>query len=126
MVVWGLGGSGKSQLVLNYIREYRWEYGAVFWVEAGQKETTERDYIQIYRLLFPEVAVRSHGSSITVEDAAPAVKSWFYRQKGRSLLVVESADSIDDVEDASYVDLNDYLPDAPQVDVVITTRSSQA
>lgn len=99
----------------------------MFLVEARQKEMIERDYIQIYRLLFPEVAVRrSHGSSITVEDAAPAVKSWFYRQKGRSLLVVESADSINDVEDASYVDSNYYLPDAPRVDVVVTTRSSQA
>jgi hypothetical protein len=40
--------------------------------------------------------------------------------------VVESADSIDDVEDASYVDSNYYLSDPPRVDVAITTRSSQA
>ena len=30
LVVWGLGGAGKSQLVLNYIREYRQDYTAVF------------------------------------------------------------------------------------------------
>jgi hypothetical protein len=65
----------------------------VFWVETGQKETIERDYIQIYRLLFPEVAVRSHGSSITVEDAAPAVKidrkdghSWWWKVRTRSAM----------------------------------------
>jgi hypothetical protein len=42
----------------------------VFWVEAGQKETIERDYFQIYRLLFPEVAVTGGGSSTTVKDAS--------------------------------------------------------
>jgi tetratricopeptide (TPR) repeat protein len=125
VVVWGLGGSGKSQLVLNYIREYRREYGAVFWVEAGQKDTIERDYIQIYRFLYPEVA-RSSGSSITLEDALPSIKRWFQRQKERCLFVIDSADSIDNVEDPSYVDLNYYFPDAPRVDMIITTRSSQA
>lgn len=40
LVVWGLGGAGKSQLVLNYIREYRQDYTAVFWIEAGSKEST--------------------------------------------------------------------------------------
>jgi hypothetical protein len=37
----GLGGSGKSQLVLNYVREYREDYLTIFWVEAGQKESIE-------------------------------------------------------------------------------------
>jgi hypothetical protein len=38
LVVQGLGGSGKPQLVLNYVREYREYYSTVFWVEAGQKD----------------------------------------------------------------------------------------
>ena len=94
LVVWGLGGSGKSQLVLNYIREYRQDYMTVFWIEAGQNETIERDYIQIYQLLFGGLA--TGGGAVKLEDAVPAVKSWFYRQSGRSLLVLDSADSIDD------------------------------
>jgi ATP/maltotriose-dependent transcriptional regulator MalT len=49
LMVSGLGGSGKSQLVLNYVREYRMDYKAIFWVEAGQKESIERDFLQIYR-----------------------------------------------------------------------------
>ena len=51
-MVWGFGGAGKSQLVLNFIREYRRDYAVVFWIEAGSKESIERDYIQIYRLLY--------------------------------------------------------------------------
>ncbi|KAF6238839.1 hypothetical protein HO173_003346 [Letharia columbiana] len=43
LVVWGLGGAGKPQLVLNYIREYRQDYIMVFWIEAGSKESIERE-----------------------------------------------------------------------------------
>ena len=44
-VVCGLGGSGKSQLVMNYIRKYGEEYSAVIWIEAGAKESVERDFV---------------------------------------------------------------------------------
>src|SRR5271163_4419049 len=54
LVVYGLGGAGKSQLVLNYVRTYREDYSAIFWIEAGQKESLERDYLQIYALLFDQ------------------------------------------------------------------------
>jgi hypothetical protein len=39
LTVQGLGGSGKSQLVLNYVQEYREDYSTIFWIEAGQKES---------------------------------------------------------------------------------------
>ena len=34
LVVYGLNGSGKSQLILNYIRECRREYAVVFRIEV--------------------------------------------------------------------------------------------
>jgi tetratricopeptide (TPR) repeat protein len=123
-VVHGLGGSGKSQLVLNYIRECRRDYTVVFWIEAGQKESIERDYIQIYQLLFS--CPTTEAKLIKLEDAVPAVKNWFHQQRGRSLVVLDSADTIDTVDDVSYVDLEYFLPDASSVDNIITTRSSRA
>ena len=125
LVVWGLGGAGKSQLVLNYIREYRQDYSAVFWIEGGSKESIKRDYIQIYRLLYG----RSLGTGqeiIKVENAVPAVKSWFHGREGRWLVVLDSADTIDNPQDQSYIDLEYFIPDAPGVHVIITSRSSTA
>ena len=126
LVVWGLGGSGKSQLMLNYIKNYRRDYEAVIWVQAGEKATIERDFIRIYRILFPENAGSADDKTIALDDAVFAVKEWFNRQERRSLLVIDSADSIENPEDASYIDLGFFTPDAPLVDTVITTRSSQA
>ncbi|KAK3174783.1 hypothetical protein OEA41_002029 [Lepraria neglecta] len=122
LVVWGLGGAGKSQLILDYLRKHRGDYTATFWIEAGRKESVERDFLQIYRLLFNRGAV-SEGESIKAEDAVSDVKRWFSRQHGRWLLVFDSADLTEDEEDPSYYDLRCYLPDSPGVQIVITTRA---
>ncbi len=82
LVVWVLGGAGKSQLVLNYIREYRQDYTAVFWIEAGSKESIERDHVQICRLLSGR-QIDAGDEMVKVEDAVSTVKSWFPDHKGR-------------------------------------------
>ena len=125
LVVWGLGGAGKSQLVLNYVREYRRDYTAVFWIEAGSKESIERDYVQIYRLLSGR-QMNTGDEMVKVVDAVAAVKRWFHGRKGRWLVVLDSADTIDDDQQTSYIDLDYFMPDAPGVHVVITSRSSTA
>jgi hypothetical protein len=106
------------------VREYRDAYITIFWVEAGQKESIERNYLQIRRLLFNQ---KSSGSDVVrVQDAVVAVKRWLHGQTERSLVGLDSADTIDDNgggdDDESYLNLRFFLPDAPTVDVVITTR----
>ena len=126
LVVYGLGGAGKSQLVLNYVREHRQNYAGVFWIEAGSKETLARDYAQIYGLLYGRTA--STGQDLVkLEDAVPAVKRWLQsRQDGLWLVVLDSADAVDNEKDASYIDLRYFVPDGPKLHVVVTTRSSTA
>ena len=126
LVVYGLGGAGKSQLVLNYVRGHRQEYAGVFWIEAGSKETLARDYVQIYGLLYGRAA--STGQDLVkLEDAVPAIQRWFQsRQDGLWLLVLDSADAVDNEEDTSYIDLRYFVPDGPNLHVVVTTRSSTA
>ena len=111
--------------MLNYIREYRRDYAAVFWIEAGSKESIERDYIQIYRLLYGSQMDIGPGI-VKVEDAVPAVKRWFHSCEGRWLVILDSADTIDNDRDKSYIDLEYFLPDAPGLHVIITSRSSTA
>ena len=94
LVIYGLRGAGKSQLVLHYIREYTRDYSGVFWIEAGSKETMERDYVQLYRLLYGRQAAIDQWV-VKVEDAVLAVKRWFEGRKGRWLVVLDSADVID-------------------------------
>ena len=55
---------------------------------------------------------------MTVEDAVLAVKRWFNSRKRRWLVVLDSADSIDDEQNKSYINLEDFLPDAPGMHVI--------
>jgi len=43
-----------------------------------------------------------------------------------SLVVFDSADALDDSSNESYLDLEFSLPDAPTVDVIVTTRHVRA
>lgn len=59
-----------------------------------------------------------------LEEAIQTVKGWFHSRTGKWLLILDGADSIENEEDESYINLQAYLPDAPSVDIILTTRSS--
>ncbi|RKK81716.1 hypothetical protein BFJ68_g17605 [Fusarium oxysporum] len=122
VVVWGLGGAGKTQLVLSYLHQHRNEYTASFWIEAGRKESVERDFLHIYQLLF-DLKPSLGEKTVKIEDAVVAVKNWFHGRTGRWLLVFDGADTIDDEKDESFVDLNNLMPSSPSVHIIVTTRS---
>ena len=89
----------------DYVREYRMDYKAIFWVEAGQKESIERDFLQIYRQLFDRPLTVAQ-ELLKMEDVVPAVKSWFHTQISRSLMVFDSADGIDKMIQQSRISIS--------------------
>lgn len=58
-----------------------------------------------------------------MEDAVAAVKRWFHGREGRWLVILDSADTIDDDQQKSYIDLDYFIPNAPGVHIIITSRS---
>lgn len=125
LVVSGLGGMGKTQLVLDYVQRHRTEYKATFWIEAGRKESLERDFIHLYQTLFG-VQIATGTDTIRVDDAVAMVKSWFAGREGPWLMVFDGADSIDNSQSSGYIDMKHFIPNAPSLHVIITSRSSTA
>jgi hypothetical protein len=126
LVVWGLGGAGKTQLVLDYVQQHRTEYKATFWIEAGRKESLERDFVRLYQTLFGLHTSAGLETTIGVENAVTGVKSWFAGQQGRWLMVFDGADSIEDEEASGYIDIKHFIPCAVALNIIITSRSSTA
>jgi tetratricopeptide (TPR) repeat protein len=124
--VWGLGGAGKTQLVLDYVQQHRNEYTATFWIEAGRKESLERDFVRLYQTLFGLHASAESETAISVEDAVTGVKSWFASQRGPWLVVFDGADAIEDQEADGYINIRHFIPSTATLDVIITSRSSTA
>ncbi|KAL9071898.1 MAG: hypothetical protein Q9157_005304 [Trypethelium eluteriae] len=125
LAVWGLGGAGKTQLVLDYVQQYRRQYKATFWIEAGQKESLERDFVNLYQTLFGEHNAAGQ-ETISVDKAVTAVKSWFSGRQGPWLFVFDGADAIDDEKAKGYIAIKHFIPDIPSLHVVITTRTGAA
>ncbi|RMZ77267.1 hypothetical protein DV738_g4548, partial [Chaetothyriales sp. CBS 135597] len=121
--IWGLGGMGKTQLVLDYLRHYQSDYKATFWIEARQKSTIERDFVNIYQLLFnASLPVRESGQD-RLSESALRVKNWFSNSHERWLFVFDGADSVDNPNHKEYVDLSEFIPHSSTVDVIIVSRS---
>jgi len=125
LAVWGLGGVGKTQLVLDYVRQHRTEYKATFWIEAGRKESLERDIVRLYETLFGLVAA-ADAETVSVEEALTRVKSWFSGRQGPWLMVFDGADAIEDSITSGYVDIQHFIPDVASLHVIVTSRSSAA
>lgn len=121
LVVCGLGGAGKSQLMLNYIEVFRDDYTAAFWIDAGSKERLDSDYKQIHNLL-----LRTKKDDIDIDTCVSEIRQWCQYREGRYMFVLDSADNIEDVESREYIDLHRYIVDAASVDFVITTRMQSA
>lgn len=122
LVVCGLGGAGKSQLVLNYVEDFKDDYTASFWIDASSKERLESDYRQIHNLL-----LHPKRDDAAIDVCISEVKQWCHRRKGgRHLFVLDSADDIEDEESGEYIDLQRYIVDVASADVVITTRIQSA
>jgi hypothetical protein len=122
LVVCGLGGAGKSQLMLNYVEHFKDDYMATFWIDASSKAKLEADYKQIHNLLLRPIRVDT-----AIDTCVSEIKQWCYRRpNGGYLFVLDSADSIDDQESPEYIDLERYIVDAASADVVITTRVQSA
>lgn len=57
-----------TQLVLNYVRQYRTNYKAAFWIVAGRKESLERDLVNLYQTLFG-MQISTSKETVSVEVA---------------------------------------------------------
>ena len=105
VVVYGLGGAGKTQLMLGYAHQHRHDYSAVFWIEAHSRQRIERDFLSVYRLLYN---VRGT-CDLTAHEVRLAVKNWFTGRQGRWLWVFDNADEIEIESNAEEDDAVDNL-----------------
>ena len=104
----GLGGTGKTQIAIEYAYRCREDYQAVLWVRAETRELFLADLTALAALLqLPER--HEYDQRVMVE----AVKRWL-GSHDRWLLIV------DNVEDVIMV--ADLLPSMPRCHMILTTR----
>ncbi|KAF1817700.1 uncharacterized protein K489DRAFT_309231, partial [Dissoconium aciculare CBS 342.82] len=116
LAVVGLGGIGKTQVVLSFayaVKEQQRDV-SIFWVPAVSAETFERAMGEIAKALGIRTAADKS------EEVKEVVKAYLSgAQAGKWLLIVDNADDMRVVEE-----LLPYLPHSAAGSVIFTTRTT--
>ncbi|KAL4918996.1 putative kinesin light chain [Aspergillus aurantiobrunneus] len=121
LAVTGLGGVGKTQVVLElaYRLRDRTAECSIFWIPCTSYETVEQAYMAIAQI-------------VGMQDVKPAevkehIKAYFSQVDRKWLLIFDNADDMDMwTKDSSTASaLKDFLPYNPQGHIIFTTRNRQ-
>ncbi|KXX76611.1 Regulatory protein AfsR, partial [Madurella mycetomatis] len=111
--IYGLGGSGKTQIALKHAFSHRHDYHHVFFVNAASQDTAVQGFAKIHSLL-------QLGQANSDQDKVEIVRRWFSQSGNtRWLLIFDNADDLDGV------DLWSFIPVVDAGDILITTRDGR-
>ena len=102
-VIYGLGGSGKTQFCLRYAEDNKPRYWGVFWIDGSSEENAENNFASIGQQ-------RGKGATFTggMHWLSQSTKPW--------LLVIDNADDPE-------MDVSKYFPVGGSGHILITTRN---
>src|SRR4051794_21945230 len=117
----GLGGTGKSQIALEYCYRNKDNYRYIFWIDADTEETLKNSFADVARLLiFPALASTKSASP---DDLIRFAINWL--QKNDDWLLI-----YDNADDCSFGDTsnrrrlqNKYFPLEKRGVILKTTRN---
>ncbi|RPA92933.1 hypothetical protein L873DRAFT_1588968, partial [Choiromyces venosus 120613-1] len=116
----GLGGSGKTQIALEYVYRCK-DTCHIFWVNASCFHKFQEDYERIAREA--KIPVRSETHEGNKEEILKSVKMWFESsRRGDWILLLDNADNVADFETNNSA-ISKFLPQGPKGNIIVTTRS---
>ena len=127
IALWGIGGSGKSQLALRFIEKHRDNYTTIIWIDAQSPETATRSYSEAFERLnvdYPQHIIdqsRNDGDLYDQQGISTAnnwiihsVKEWLENTPCNWLVVIDNADNL--------TWIHDIMPKGRMGSLIITSR----
>ena len=131
VVLHGLGGIGKTQLAIEYVRRHKEKYTAMFWLNANNEDSLRLSFRGIAQQVLKYHPSTSVLSDVDLEGdldrVVSVVKAWLdHRENTRWLIIYDNYDNPRTSKDSdrSTVDVRRYLPEADHGSIIITTRSA--
>lgn len=134
-VVYGLGGTGKTQLCVEYVRRHKEDFTAIFWLDGSSKDALRQSLSEAAGRLPSSAATLAAAvgqlaqSSHCVEERIDALLQWLSLETNTGwLLVMDNVDREWQVAqkatdaDAQAYNFKDFLPAVDHGNVLITTR----
>ena len=101
-VIYGLGGSGKTQFCCKFAQDNRQRFWGVFWIDGSSEQRTRQTYSRIAK-------------SAGLEPNHRAAMNWLSSSEQPWLLIIDNADEA--------IELDNYFPTGERGHILITTRN---
>jgi len=132
VVLYGLGGIGKTQLSVAYAKRHKDSYSAIFWLNIKDEDSLKQSFARVARQIVRENPSAAQLSNIdtneNLDEVVDAVKAWLSLPNNiRWLMIYDNYDNprLPGKTDPAAVDIRKFLPESYQGSIIITTRSSQ-
>ena len=127
----GLGGMGKGQLAVAFMKERRDYYSATLWLNGKNEDTLKQSFAVMANRLHREhstsALLRTIPELKNIDQVVSIVKQWLSAKGNHQwMLVFDNIDSpkLPGIEDPQSYDIKSYFPEKHQGHILITTRSS--
>jgi len=127
----GLGGIGKTQLAVTFVKEQKNTYSAIFWLNSKNEDTLKQSFAVVAKRLHDEypssALLRTAVKSQDIDQTVIVVKQWLSAKRNhRWMLVFDNIDNpkLPNTKDPQAYDIRSYFPGMHHGSILITTRSS--
>lgn len=128
----GLGGIGKTQLAVSFIKQHRDLFSAVIWLNGKDEDMLKQSFTDMANRLYNEhpssTLLRTAAESKDPDQVVDAMKRWLsVKTNTRWMLVFDNIDNpkLPRMSDPHAYDIKSYFPTAHQGFILITTRSAR-
>jgi len=129
VVVHGLGGIGKTQLVVEFARKHHHRFSAVFWLDGSSETSLKQSFFDVaQRLPRDELTVdgaaQLSDAAVEADVAVRECQRWLsISSNAHWLLLIDNVDRDHyDEDDPQAYNVQAYLPHADHGSVLITSR----
>jgi hypothetical protein len=132
VVLYGLGGIGKTQLSIAYAKRHKDDYSAIFWLNIKDKDSLKQSFAKLAKQILREHPSAIRFSSVdtnqNLDKVVNSVKSWLSLPNNtRWLMIYNNYNNpkLSGRTDPAAVDIRKFLPESYQGSIIVTTRSSE-
>ncbi|KAI2618459.1 hypothetical protein GGR54DRAFT_156526 [Hypoxylon sp. NC1633] len=123
VAIYGLGGTGKSQLALKYAESYKSRYNPILWIDATDEDTTRSSFQRCARALgLPQDQTEKQSAALADASVVQAVLRWL---KGRTSAEDEWLVVIDNADDFNW-GLKNVVPSGERGSIIITSQDDRS
>ena len=128
----GLGGIGKSQLAVKFMKNQRDNHSAIFWLNGKTEDALKQSFANIAKRLYHKhpssMLLRTAAESKDADQIVECMNRWLSAEGNtRWMLVFDNIDNpkLHGVQDSQAYDIRSYFPEAHHGSILLTTRSAR-